>query len=110
MSNFEAAEQSYYQLRTFTPPDDPEANEEIKDRIASSIYKQGEMARDMGMLEEAVTHFTRLGQVVPDSDIRMTAEYDAAAALINLQGMGSGIGRTRRVPSLTIRTVSSPTT
>ena len=84
LSNFEAAEQSYYQLRTFTPPDDPEANEEIKDRIASSIYKQGEMARDMGMLEEAVTHFRRLGQVVPDSDIRATAEYDAAAVLINL--------------------------
>ncbi len=84
LSNFQAAEQSYYQLRTFTPPDDPEANEEIKDRIASSIYKQGEMARDMGMLEEAVTHFTRLGQVVPDSEFRMTAEYDAAAALINL--------------------------
>jgi TolA-binding protein len=88
LSNFGAAEQSYYQLRSFTPPDDPEANEEIKDRIASSIYKQGEMARDMGMLEEAVTHFTRLGQVVPDSDFRMTAEYDAAAALINLKAWG----------------------
>ena len=92
LSNFEAAEQSYYQLRTFTPPDDPEANEEIKDRIASSIYKQGEMARDMGMLEEAVTHFTRLGQVVPDSDFRMTAEYDAAAALINLKAWSRASG------------------
>jgi len=92
LSNFEAAEQSYYQLRTFTPPDDPEANEEIKDRIASSIYKQGEMARDMGMLEEAITHFTRLGQVVPDSEFRMTAEYDAAAALINLKAWGRASG------------------
>jgi hypothetical protein len=46
------------------------------------------MARDMGMLEEAVTHFTRLGQVVPDSEFRMTAEYDAAAALINLKAWG----------------------
>ncbi len=92
LSNFEAAEQSYYQLRTFTPPDDPEANQEIKDRIASSIYKQGEMARDMGMLEQAVTHFTRLGQVVPDSDFRMTAEYDAAAALINLKAWGRASG------------------
>ena len=60
-------------------------NQEIKDRIASTIYKQGEQARDSGDLETAVTHFTRLGQVVPDSDIRATAEYDAAAALINLQ-------------------------
>jgi TolA-binding protein len=86
--NFAAAEQSYYKLRSVTPADDAAANEEIKDRIASSIYKQGEMARDMGMLEEAVTHFTRLGQAVPDSGFRMTAEYDAAAALINLKAWG----------------------
>ena len=88
VSDFAAAEQAYYQLRTFTPVDDVEANEDLKDRIASSIYKQGEMARDMGMLEEAVTHFTRLGQVVPDSGFRMTAEYDAAAALINMKAWG----------------------
>jgi len=33
-----------------------------------------------------VTHFRRLGEAVPDSSIRSTAEYDAAAALI---AMGS---------------------
>jgi len=84
MQNFVAAESSYYSLRNFTPADDAVANQEIKDRIASSIYKQGEQARDAGDLETAVTHFTRLGEVVPDSNIRATAEYDAAAALINL--------------------------
>ena len=84
LENFALAESSYYQLRTFTPADDVVAGQEIKDRIASSIYKQGEQARDAGDLETAVTHFRRLGQVVPDSDIRSTAEYDAAAALINL--------------------------
>ncbi|MDH3749376.1 MAG: tetratricopeptide repeat protein, partial [Gammaproteobacteria bacterium] len=82
--HFAAAESAYYKLRTFTPADDQEAGQEIKDRIASSIYRQGEMARNAGDLETAVTHFTRLGQAVPDSDIRITAEYDAAAALINL--------------------------
>jgi TolA-binding protein len=84
LDNFAVAEDSYYQLRTFTPADDVVAAQEIKDRIASSIYKQGEQARDAGDLETAVTHFRRLGQVVPDSNIRATAEYDAAAALINL--------------------------
>jgi TolA-binding protein len=84
LENFAAAEDSYYQLRTFTPADDAVASQEIKDRIASSIYKQGEQARDAGDLETAVTHFRRLGQAVPDSSIRATAEYDAAAALINL--------------------------
>ena len=84
LANFAMAEDAYYKLRTFTPADDLEAVQDIKDRIASSIYKQGEQARDAGDLETAVTHFRRLGQAVPDSDIRATAEYDAAAALINL--------------------------
>jgi len=84
LNNFADAEQAYYQLRPYTPADDAVALQEIKDRIASSIYKQGEQARDAGDLEMAVTHFQRLGQAVPDSDIRATADYDAAAALINL--------------------------
>jgi TolA-binding protein len=84
MDNFAEAEQSYYSLRTYTPADDLTAQQDIKDRIASSIYKQGELARDAGDLESAVTHFRRLGQAVPDSDIRATAEYDAAAALITM--------------------------
>jgi len=84
LNNFAQAEQSYYNLRPFTPADDVKAQQDIKDRIASSIYKQGERARDEGDLESAVTHFRRLGQAVPDSDIRATAEYDAAAALITM--------------------------
>ncbi len=88
LENFVEAEKAYYSLRTVTPFDDAQANQEIKDRIASSIYKQGEQARDAGDLETAVTHFTRLGQAVPDSDIRATAEYDAAAALINMAAWG----------------------
>jgi TolA-binding protein len=92
LQNFAAAETAYYSLRNFTPADDSEAGQEINDRIASSIYKQGEQARDGGDLEMAVTHFSRLGQAVPNSKIRATAEYDAAAALINLQAWGRASG------------------
>jgi TolA-binding protein len=86
--NFVEAEAAYYKLRPFTPADDTVAQQEIKDRIASSIYKQGEAARDAGELESAVAHFTRLGGAVPDSDIRATAEYDAAAVLITMAAWG----------------------
>ena len=85
LANFAEAESAYYSLRTFTPGDDAPAHQGIKDRIAASIYKQGEHARDAGDLESAVGHFRRLGKAVPDSDIRATAEYDAAAALIAMQ-------------------------
>jgi len=88
LAKFADAETSYYQLRTFTPPEDSVAQQEIKDRIASSIYKQGELARDAGEFDVAVAHFTRLGQAVPDSKIRATAEYDAAAVLINMAAWG----------------------
>ncbi len=92
LGNFNEAERAYYSLQSFTPTDDLTAGTEIQDRIASSIYKQGEKARDGGDLESAVMHFTRLGQVVPNSDIRATAEYDAAAALINLQAWDRASG------------------
>lgn len=92
LTNYVEAEDAYYRLRTFTPIEDQQASQEIKDRIASSIYKQGEQARDGGDLDTAVTHFTRLGQVVPDSDIRATAEYDAAAVLINMQAWDRASG------------------
>jgi TolA-binding protein len=85
LGDFAAAESAYYSLRPFTPADDLVAQQEIKDRIASSIYKQGEAARASGDLATAVALFRRVGEAVPDSAIRMTAEYDAAAALISLE-------------------------
>ena len=88
LEDYAAAESSYYSLQTFTPGNDAEALKAIEDRIASSIYKQGELARDAGALDQAVGHFRRLGQAVPNSDIRATAEYDAAAALIQMQAWG----------------------
>ncbi|MFZ9052616.1 MAG: tetratricopeptide repeat protein [Woeseiaceae bacterium] len=92
LGNYAESEQAYYNLRRHTPVEDEDAVQAIKDRIASSIYKQGEAAREAGDLETAVAHFTRLGQAVPDSDIRATAEYDAAAALINLQAWDRASG------------------
>ena len=57
---------------------------EITERIASSIYKQGEQARSAGQLDAAVDHFLRVAQAAPSSPVRATAEYDAGAALIQL--------------------------
>ena len=85
LANFTEAEEAYYALRPFISAEDVAGIHEVDERIASSIYKQGEQARDAGDLETAVTHFRRLGQSVPGSEIRVTAEYDAAAALINLE-------------------------
>lgn len=82
--NFAAAESAYYRLRPLTPNDDAKAMQALEERIASSIYKQGELARDRGDMLAAIDHFMRVGRAVPESPIRATAEYDAAAALIGL--------------------------
>ncbi|MGB5580643.1 MAG: tetratricopeptide repeat protein [Woeseia sp.] len=92
LAQFDNAENAYYSLRNYTPADDLVAQQEIKDRIASSIYKQGEAARAAGDLETAIGHFRRVASAVPDSPIRVTAEYDAAAALVQLQAWDRAAG------------------
>ena len=66
-----------------------DANEKLKDplkdRLAASVYKQGEASKKEGDLEAAVSHYLRVGQVVPDAKIRATAHYDASAALLELE-------------------------
>ncbi len=60
----------------------------LKDRLAASVYKQGEASKKEGDLEAAVSHYLRVGQVVPDAEIRATAHYDASAALLELEDWG----------------------
>jgi TolA-binding protein len=83
LADFAAAETAYVQLAALVPTDDPQRNE-IVERIAASIYKQGEQARAAGANDVAVGHFLRVAQAAPSSPVRATAEYDAAAALIQM--------------------------
>jgi len=55
------------------------------DNLAASIYKQGEQARADEDFATAADHFLRISAMAATSAIRPTAEYDAAAALIQLQ-------------------------
>jgi tetratricopeptide (TPR) repeat protein len=84
LADFAAAEIAYLQLQAYVGAEDSEHNE-VVERIASSIYKQGETARVSGDLETAVGHFGRVAAAAPSSEIRVTADYDAAIALMQLQ-------------------------
>jgi TolA-binding protein len=83
LQDFAEAETAYVQLLGLMPVTDPRRGE-ITERVASSIYKQGEQARTAGQLDVAVNHFLRVSQAAPSSSVRPTAEYDAGAALIQL--------------------------
>jgi TolA-binding protein len=83
LASYTAAETAYLAALDLVPADDPQRAPLIE-RLASSIYKQGEEARNVGDDHAAVAHFLRVGAAAPTSEIRATAEYDAAAALMRL--------------------------
>lgn len=78
------AEKAYGEVLALTPEKDPRRNE-LVERLAASVYKQGEKAREDGKLREAVGHFERVAVVAPSSSVRVNAQFDAAAALIALK-------------------------
>ncbi len=80
---FESAERAYGEVIALVPERDA-GRSELVERLAASVYKQGEQARAAGQARDAVTHFERVATVAPQSSVRATAQYDAAAALIGL--------------------------
>ena len=60
----------------------------LTDRLAASVYKQGEAKQKAGNLRGAVENYLRVGKLAPNSKIRMAADYDAGAALIQLKDWG----------------------
>jgi cellulose synthase operon protein C len=81
---FNRAEHAYGEVLGLIADNDP-ARKELTERVAASIYKQAEQARDKGDLSAAVKHFQRVAAAAPQSPVRVNAEYDAAAALISLK-------------------------
>jgi TolA-binding protein len=87
LARYREAEDAYGQVLRLTPAREA-GREALTERLAASVYKQGEQARAAGDLRLAASSFMRVGQVAPSASIRPTAEYDAAAALLSLQAWG----------------------
>ncbi|HEY8972865.1 MAG TPA: tetratricopeptide repeat protein [Burkholderiaceae bacterium] len=81
---FDKAEKAYGEVLALVPEKDP-ARGELTERLAASIYKQGEQARAAGDNKAAAENFARVAVAAPGSAIRVNAEYDAAASLIALK-------------------------
>jgi len=84
LMRYSDAEKAYLNVLALVPEDD-EKHSELVDNLAASIYKQGEEANASQDYQTAADHFLRVGRMAPTSKIRPTAEYDAAAALIQLK-------------------------
>ena len=84
LQRYNEAETAYLQVLALLPNND-KTRDELVDNLAASIYKQGELANSTQEYRAAADHFLRVSQKAPTSTIRPTAEYDAAAALIQLK-------------------------
>ncbi|HHJ35196.1 MAG TPA: tetratricopeptide repeat protein [Gammaproteobacteria bacterium] len=83
-ASYKDAEQAYMETLALTDRKD-KSYVSLTENLAASVYKQGEQARKLGDHKTAAEHFLRVAKVAPDSKIRPTAEYDAAASLILLK-------------------------
>ena len=88
LTNFKDAEEAYVQTLALTDKKDKSYNV-LTENLAASVYKQGEQARKLGDHKVAAEHFLRVAKVAPNSKIRPTAEYDAAASLMLLKQWGA---------------------
>lgn len=84
LQQYAKAENAYMQFLLLTTKQDT-TYKPINERLAASVYKQGEYHQQAGELEAAVEDFMRVGKLAPDSEIRVSAEYDAAGVLITLK-------------------------
>ena len=84
LAEYQDAEHGYMNVLALTAAGD-ESRPAVVDGLAAAIYKQGEQANLLGEYRVAATHFLRIKDVAPTSDIRTVAEYDAAVALMKLQ-------------------------
>ncbi len=84
LHHYSEAETAYLRVLALLPAGD-KSRETLTDNLAAAIYKQGEQANASKDYRAAAEHFLRVGRMAPASKIRVNAEYDAAAALIQLK-------------------------
>jgi tetratricopeptide (TPR) repeat protein len=81
---FAKAEPAYLQARQLAAGDE-KMRTDLTERLAASVYKQGEAKQKAGDAAGAVEDYLRVERVAPESKIRANAQYDAAAQLISLK-------------------------
>jgi len=84
LHRYAEAEAAYGKVLSLLPAGDKSRNG-IEDNLAAAIYKQGEEASAAKNYRAAADNFLRVGRMAPASRIRANAEYDAAAALIEIK-------------------------
>jgi outer membrane protein assembly factor BamD (BamD/ComL family) len=84
LTRYNEAETAYVNVLALLPAGD-KSHDALIDNLAAAIYKQGEQANARMDYQAAAEHFLRVGRMAPTSKVRVNAEYDAAAAMMQLK-------------------------
>ncbi len=90
-NEFDKAEPAFIKARELAGTDE-KIRDDLTERLAASVYKQGDAKKKAGDDAGAVDDFLRVARVAPNSKIHSTAQYDAAAELIILKQWDRAIG------------------
>jgi TolA-binding protein len=88
---FPDAETAYTHARELAAGDS-KMRADLTERIAAAVYQQGAAKQKAGDSDGAIKDFLRVGEVAPSSKIHATAQYDAAAELIQLKQWDRAVG------------------
>lgn len=99
LNDFQNAENSYLKQRELVDRSDEEY-QQISERLATAIYKKSEGIVDKGEKEAAIEQLLRIKVLTPDSSIRVTAQFDATAMLLELEEWGRAIVELRELLTL----------
>lgn len=83
LGRFAQAEQSYFSQRALVEKGTGEYTR-ISEQLANSIYKKSEIILSQGDKADAVAELLKIKSLTPSSKVRVTAQYDAATILLEL--------------------------
>jgi len=90
LAKYSEAEKIYADL-LHSEKSDEKSKIELRNNLALSIYKQGEVAKKNKNIPEATNHFMRISDVVPGSDIAATGLFDAIALFMSTKTWNEAI-------------------
>ncbi|QCF26252.1 tetratricopeptide repeat protein [Hydrocarboniclastica marina] len=79
---YDAAEQYYTEALALIPSGSA-LSRQTTEKLASTLYRQAEVAAAAGQPEKAVGNFTRVAEMTGSSEVAMKARYDAANAYLS---------------------------
>ncbi|MDO3720946.1 tetratricopeptide repeat protein [Marinobacter sp. chi1] len=73
---------------------------EVTERMAVTIYKQGEQKLAAGDMAGAVDEFLRIKAVAPNTEVRVIAQFDAATHLLTLENWDPALAEMKELRKL----------